>query len=100
MDLSVWRSVFSLPRALVFGITALVSSAALAATAYAGVVTTASVIKTAKAAITEQLGTHVVSTASSGSSTTEKVVADVGATSGSETISVGKEDVSVRVTPA
>jgi hypothetical protein len=73
--------------------------AAYSATAYAGAITVGSVLKTAKAAIDEQSGAHVVSVASSSSSSdTEKVVADVGASIGSEAISQGKADLAVKVT--
>jgi hypothetical protein len=100
MDLSVRRSVPSLFHALALGITALVISAALGTAAYAGTVTTGSVLKTVKAAITKQPGVHLVITAkSSSSSTTEKIIADFGAKSGVENISEGKADSAVKVTP-
>jgi hypothetical protein len=98
MDPSVQRSVPHLLHAL--GIVALVISAALGATACAGVMTTASVLKTAKAAMTKQPGVHLVITAkSSSSSSTERILADFGAESGVENISEGKADSAVKVTP-
>jgi hypothetical protein len=98
MGLSVRRSVPHLLHAL--GIVALVISAALGATACGGVMTTGSVLKTAKAAMTKQPGVHLVITAkSSSSSSTEKIIADFGAKSGVENISEGKADSAVEVTP-
>jgi hypothetical protein len=100
MDFSVWRSVPGLFHALALGVTALVISAALGAPAYAGDVTTGSVLKAAKAAIANQRGVHVVFVVStSSSSNTEKITADVGRTSGLETISEGKANLAVEVTP-
>ena len=81
--------------ALVLAMTALVISINFGATAYAGVVTTGSVLKTAKAAIAQQSGVQV----SIRTSTTDQIIADVGTTSGAETIIEGKADLAVRVTP-
>lgn len=59
-----------------------------------------SVLKATKTAIASQSGVQVVFVASSGSSSeTEKIAADVGTTSGSETVSIGKAELAVRVTP-
>lgn len=94
------RSALSPLPALVLGMTALVTSITFGATAYAGVVTTGSVLKTTKAAIAQQSGVQVAISASSGStSTTDQIIADVGTTSGAETIIEGKADLAVRVTP-
>jgi hypothetical protein len=55
--------------------------------ASAAVVSTGSVLRSAKAAIAVQTSVHVVFIAHSrASSTTEKIIADVGTTSGSETL--------------
>ncbi|MGO9029666.1 MAG: hypothetical protein ACLQOZ_13670 [Acidimicrobiales bacterium] len=63
--------------------------------------TTASVLKAAKTAIAEQTGVHVVFDANSSSSSThEKLIADVGATTGTENVSEGKSVLAVRVNPA
>jgi hypothetical protein len=94
------RSALSPLHALALGMTVLVISITFSATAYAGVVTTGSVLKTTKAAIAQQPGVHVAINASSGStSTTEQIIADVGATSGAETVIEGKAVLAVRVTP-
>ena len=74
--------------------------AALGGTAAASTVTLSSVLAAAKAAIEQQPGVQVVFVATAGSSSdTEKIVAHVGTTSGAETVSVGKADLAVRVTP-
>jgi len=80
--------------------TAVVLWAALGATASAGVESAGSVLKTAKAAIAAEAGVHVTFVArSSSTSKTEAIRADVGPTSGVETISVGQARLAVRVTP-
>jgi hypothetical protein len=100
MDLSIRRNPPGLVHALALAMTALVISSALGATAYAGVVTTDSVLRAAKATIAKQSGVHVVFKASSSSSSiNEKIVADVGTTGGVETVFVGKADLTVKVTP-
>jgi hypothetical protein len=87
-------------RALVLGIMTLALWAALGGTAYAGAVTSGSVLTSTKAAIAQQTGVHVVFRANRGSSaTTEKIVADVGVTTGQETVSEGQSHVAIRVTP-
>jgi hypothetical protein len=74
--------------------------AALGGTAYGGTVTSGSVLTSTKAAIAQQTGVHVVFRANSGSSaTTEKIVADVGVTTGEETVSEGQSHLAVRMTP-
>jgi hypothetical protein len=68
------------------------------ATAWAGVVTTSSVIKTAKLAIGKQSSAHVVFVAHSDSpSQTEKIIADVGRASGTETVTEGKATLLIRL---
>jgi hypothetical protein len=96
--LSVRRGI---PRPVkVLALAVLASVTASGAAAYAGVVTTGSVIASARTAISKQTGAHVVFTASAGSSSTaEKIVADVGVTSGAETITEGTAHLAVRVTP-
>ena len=87
-------------RALTLGTTTLVLSAALAGTAYGGTVTSGSVLTSTKAAIAQQTGVHVVFRANSGASaTTEKIIADVGVTTGAETVSEGQSHLAVRVMP-
>jgi hypothetical protein len=84
----------------VLGTIAVVSWAALGATASAAVATAGSVLKAAKAAIATQTGVHVQFVArSSSTSKTEKILADIGLTSGAETISVGPAHLAVKVTP-
>lgn len=73
--------------------------ATLGAAAAAGA-TAGSVLRAATAAIVGEGGVHVVFEAHAGStSTTERILADIGRTSGLETISAGGAHVSVRVTP-
>jgi hypothetical protein len=99
MNLSV-RSAPSLLHALALGVTALVISVAFGGTAYPEIVTTSSVLKATKAAIAKQPGVRVVFVArSSLSSATEKIIADVGATSGEETVSEGQAVLAIKVTP-
>jgi hypothetical protein len=98
-SLSVRRTALNPRRALALGIAILTISIGLCATAYAGVVTTGSLLKTTKAAIASQPGVHVAIAASSSStSTSEQIIADVGTTSGAETIIEGKAEVAVKVT--
>lgn len=85
---------------LVASLVVLVTVMALEPTANAGSVTTASVLTNAKAAIDKESGAHVAFVAHAGSSsTTERIVADVGVTSGVETVSEGKSELTVKVTP-
>jgi hypothetical protein len=99
MDLSERRVALSLFQLLALGIFGLLGLAVLSTDAYAGVVTTNSLLSTAKSAIAAQTGAHVVSMASSASSSSgEKIIADVGVTSGMEVISQGKAKLSVKVT--
>jgi hypothetical protein len=73
--------------------------AAAPSPASAGTVTAAAVIKESKAAIAKQTGAHLEFNASSTTSTaTEKIVADVGDSSGAETITDGSAALHVRVT--
>jgi hypothetical protein len=79
----------------------LVTIVTFSATARAGVATTGALLATAKSAIAGQSGAHVVFIAHSGSSSTnEKIVADVEATGGTETLSEGPANLTVKVTPA
>jgi hypothetical protein len=79
-------------------VTSFVMSGLLATAASAGSPTTASVLKTTKAAIKKQTGAHLVSSASS-ASTTHQVTSDLGVTSGQETSVDGSASVAIRVTP-
>jgi hypothetical protein len=89
-----------LRRACVLGVMTLALWAALGGTAAAGAVTSGSVLTSTKAAIAQQTGVHVVFRANRASSaTTEKIVADVGVTTGQETVSEGRSHVAIRVTP-
>lgn len=63
--------------------------------------TTSSVLTAAKAAIAKQTGAHlVVMSKSNSTSVVEQVAADLGKTSGTETISEGTETVRIKVTAA
>src|ERR1700735_3059768 len=85
---------------MAFGVMAAALSTALSATASAEVTTAGALLQIATSAIAQQTSAHVVFVAHSDSpSTTEKIVADVGVASGSETLSEGKADLSIRVTP-
>jgi hypothetical protein len=87
-------------RLLALATIAVVSWLALGATASAGAATPASVIQAAKAAIATQTGVHVLFVARAHStSKTEEIVADIGRTSGEETISLGSARLAIRVTP-
>jgi hypothetical protein len=96
--------------ALLPGISALVGATALTATglgvtalaapASAATVSPASVIKEAKAAIAKQSSAHLEFDAgSSSTSAKEKIVADVGSSGGTETVSDGSAVLHVTVTP-
>jgi hypothetical protein len=79
---------------------ALAVALALADPAYGAGVTTASVLTSTRAAINSQSGVHVAFTASSGTTgKTERIAADVGQTSGSETVTEGTAEVAIRITP-
>ena len=91
-------------RAHVLGAIALVAVvlplAVLGAPASAGSVTAASVIKEGKAAVASQSSAHLEFDAGSTTSTsTEKIVADVGANGGTETVTDGTAVLHVMVTP-
>jgi hypothetical protein len=93
--------VGGLSRPLALGVTAAVSWAALGASAAAGVETAGSVLSAARAAVAAEAGVQVEFVdRSSSPSKTETIVADVGRTSGQETITVGAARLAVRVTPA
>ena len=101
MHLSIKKCICSSACAVLLVIMALVTSATLGTSASAAVVSTGSVLRSAKAAIAVQTSVHVVFIAHSrASSTTEKIIADVGTTSGSETLFEGKADLAIKVTPA
>jgi hypothetical protein len=102
MVLSARRRGHGLLFLTVFGtsVAGLSLSLALSATTYAADVSSASVLASARTAIASQTGVHVVFTAHSGSTgITEKIVADVGTTAGTETIFESSADVAIRVTP-
>jgi hypothetical protein len=95
------RSNPGLLRPLALAMIAVACWAALGATASAAVATVGSVLQAAKAAIATQAGVHVQFVArSSSTSKTEKILADIGRTSGAETISVGSAHLAVKVTPS
>lgn len=60
--------------------------------------TTASVLKAAKAAMLKESGVHIVVDSRSGK-TTSAIIVDIGTSSGVETITSGKESVTIEVTP-
>lgn len=101
MDLAVHMTSCAVSRRLTFGLAAVAISLALAAPASAGVVQPATILAKAKAAIAAQSSVRVVFTAHSGaSSVTEKIVADVGGKTGTETVFEGSAELAVRVTSA
>jgi len=101
MDLSVQRATRGPICLFAVAITAIGISTALSASAYGNVISTGSVLQSATSAIAQQTSAHVVFVAhASSSSTTEKIVADVGLTGGVETLSEGKADLAIRVTPS
>ncbi|MGP0030963.1 MAG: hypothetical protein ACLPVF_10720 [Acidimicrobiales bacterium] len=76
------------------------TATAMGGTASAASVPTGPVLKAAKTAIAKQTGVHVVFSArSDSSSTTVRITADVGVTSGDENVRAGTADLAVRVTP-
>jgi hypothetical protein len=82
------------------GVTAAGLSIPVSGTASAEVTTAGSLLQAATVAIAQQTGAHVVFVAHSDSpSTTEKIIADVGIASGSESLSEGKAELSIRLTP-
>jgi poly-gamma-glutamate capsule biosynthesis protein CapA/YwtB (metallophosphatase superfamily) len=88
-------------RRFIFGIATAAISLTLAAPASAGAVKPESVLARAKMAIAAQRGVHVVFAAHSGtSSVTEKIIADVGTTTGTETVFEGSAELAIRVTGA
>jgi hypothetical protein len=88
-------------RGLLLLTAAAATSFGFASTAGAAAVGAGSILTSARTEIASQTGVHVVFTAHSGSTgITEKIVADVGVSSGSETISEGSADVVIRVTPS
>ncbi|MGD0219792.1 MAG: hypothetical protein ABSC73_04940, partial [Acidimicrobiales bacterium] len=79
------------------GATAFVMSTAVGVAASAAA-TTSSVLKAAKAAMAKQTGVHVVDSVKSGS-VSQLMIADFGTKSGEETLSEGKERLTVKLTP-
>ena len=79
------------------GATAFVMPTAVGVAASAAA-TTSSVLKAAKAAMAKQTGVHVVDSVKSGS-VSQLMIADFGTKSGEETLSEGKERLTVKLTP-
>src|ERR1700722_7688640 len=97
-------SVLSRPARLLLAplvmLPTLVLLSATADAAVAGAPTATSVLTAAKSAIGKQTSVHLEVTSSAGStSVQEKLKADLGKTSGAETISEGTETVLIKVTP-
>src|SRR6202021_406789 len=92
----------ALRRRLMLGVSAVAISLALAAPAAdAAVVQPGTVLKQAEAAIAAQGSVHVVFAAHSGTaSVTEKIIADVGTKTGTETVFEGSADLAIRGTSA
>ena len=83
---------------LAAAIMAMVVAAPIAAQASVKNPSASSVIKTTKATIVNESGVHILVTSKTSSSST-KIVADIGATSGVETITEGSNEATIRVTP-
>ena len=77
---------------------AMVVAAPIAAQASVKDPSASSVISTTKATIANESGVHVLFISKTSSSST-KIVADIGATSGVETITEGSNEATIRVTP-
>jgi hypothetical protein len=85
---------------IALGLAAIALATSLGTAAYADANSAASVLQSTTRAISQQTSAHVVFIAhSSTSSTTEKIIADVGSTSGTETLFEGKAEVAIRLTP-
>jgi hypothetical protein len=101
MHVSPRRSLFRLvgvPAALVG--TVVMAGIETAGPATAGTVSAASVLKSTKTAIGGQASVHVTFAASSKKSkVTEKIMADVSASGGTESVAEGKGHLAIRVTP-
>lgn len=82
---------------LAFAIVALAVAAPIAVQASVKGPSVGSIVRTAKATLAHESGVHVLVTSKISSSST-KVVADVGVTSGEETITKGTDEVTIRVT--
>jgi hypothetical protein len=101
MILSARRHVGGLVLTTIFGTALFAASPTLSTRANATDVSSGSLLAAARTAIAAQTGVHVVFTAHSGSTgITEKIIADVGGTEGTETIFEGSADVAIRLTPA
>jgi hypothetical protein len=99
--MSSWPLRSGVPRSFALGLTLATFTVACTTTATAATVTPTSVLQSSRSAIAAESGTHVVFTAHSGTtSITEKIVADVSASSGSERVSEGSAVVDIRVTPS
>jgi len=88
-------------HAVGLGTAVLVVSLSLGAAASGEGVSTGTVLNSTRAGIAMQTSAHVTFTAHSGATgATEKIVADVGKTSGTEDISEGSAAATIRVTPS
>jgi hypothetical protein len=88
-------------HAVGFGTAALVVSLSLGAAASGEGVSTGTVLNSTRSGIAAQTSAHVTFTAHSGATgATEKIIADVGKTSGTEDISEGSAAATIRVTPS
>jgi len=100
MRASVFRRAARLIVASAVALPTLVLLSATAEAAGAGAPSTSSVLTAAKSAVGKQTSVHLVVTSSSGSTSVEENLrADLGKTSGVETISEGSETVMIKVTP-
>jgi len=101
MDLSLRGSARTLFRPIAIIGTACIALVALSSVGVAnGAVTTDSLLKATKAAIGSQPGVRVTFVANSASSSSsEKIVADVGTAIGAETVSQGSSHLAIRLTP-
>jgi hypothetical protein len=100
MHNSTHRWTRRLDRLIWVGLAVPAVTAIVAVTASADVITTSSVLSSTRSAIATQSSVHVVFKAhSSATSTTEEIIADIGKSAGSETVSEGSADVAIRLTP-
>jgi len=102
MDLSLRGTVRTFIRPIAILGTASMALVTLSSAAVAsGAVTTDSLLQATKVAIANQPGVRVTFLANSASSSSsEKIVADVGTTSGAETVSQGSSHLAIRLTPS
>jgi hypothetical protein len=100
MDSSAHRRVGRRSYLVLLGTTVVAMSSALGTIACGADASSGSVLEAARTAIAQQIGVHVVFRAHSGSTgLTEKIIADVGGTGGTERILEGTANVAIRVTP-